>query len=186
MTFAPRFKGHHAYSQSMKLSNIHKISELVLYYCHTKDINVTHLKLQKLLYYIQSWHLVFFDKNPLWEQAPEAWVNGPVYRTIYSAYHPSQGYTKFARITPVESDIEAVNEKYQELYNELDLSDDQKDLIITVLDGYATMTSGKLVILTHSEKPWNEARANCTPAGNCKEEISLDLMFDYYSARVKK
>ena len=29
------------------------------------DIN--HLKLQKLLYYIQSWHIVFFDERKLFD-----------------------------------------------------------------------------------------------------------------------
>lgn len=168
----------------MKSPIIHNIAEFVLYYCHTKGIKVTHLKLQKLLYYIQSWHLVHFDRKPLWKQTPEAWVNGPVYRNIYSAYHPSRGYTKFAAIVPEEADLEAVNEKYDEIYHELNLSENQKKFLIAVLNGYATMTSEKLVLLTHSEKPWNEAREKCGTARNCSEDISLDTMYEYYKARL--
>lgn len=43
---------------------------------------ITPAKLQKLLYYIQAWHLVHTNGHPLFVDEPEAWVNGPVYSAV--------------------------------------------------------------------------------------------------------
>jgi uncharacterized phage-associated protein len=46
--------------------------------------DLTHLKLQKLLYFAQGWHLAF-SGFPLFEDPIEAWRHGPVIRSIYNA-----------------------------------------------------------------------------------------------------
>lgn len=52
-----------------------------------KGLTVSPLKLQKILYYEQSWHMVAFGRDKqLFSQAPQAWVNGPVYSEIYHIY----------------------------------------------------------------------------------------------------
>src|SRR5688500_10553579 len=40
------------------------------------------MKLQKLVYYAQAWHLVWEDK-PLFSERVEAWANGPVVPELY-------------------------------------------------------------------------------------------------------
>jgi len=60
--------------------------DLAYYIINSKKYtNLSHLKLQKLLYYIQSWHLVFFDKK-LFDDDFQAWVHGPVSRKIYDTF----------------------------------------------------------------------------------------------------
>ncbi|WP_334139502.1 Panacea domain-containing protein [Thermovirga lienii] len=39
-------------------------------------------KLQKLIYYCQAWSLVW-DHSPLFDEAIEAWANGPVVRELF-------------------------------------------------------------------------------------------------------
>ena len=52
-----------------------------------KGLSVSPLKLQKVLYYVQSWNMVIFGRDKtLFPQAPQAWVNGPVYPEIYYEY----------------------------------------------------------------------------------------------------
>lgn len=46
---------------------------------------VTHLKLQKLLYYIQAWVLAD-HKESLFDEDFEAWTHGPVLPSIYRKY----------------------------------------------------------------------------------------------------
>ncbi|MDR1041744.1 MAG: DUF4065 domain-containing protein [Deltaproteobacteria bacterium] len=46
--------------------------------------DLTHLKLQKLLYFAQGWHLAYYDV-PLFEDPIEAWKYGPVVRSVYFA-----------------------------------------------------------------------------------------------------
>jgi uncharacterized phage-associated protein len=50
----------------------------------TDQILLTHLKIQKLLYYAQGWHLGFFGV-PLFEDNIHAWTYGPVVETVYHA-----------------------------------------------------------------------------------------------------
>lgn len=47
--------------------------------------SITHLKLQKLVYYAQAWHLVFTGK-PLFSNEIQAWVHGPVCPDLYKKY----------------------------------------------------------------------------------------------------
>ena len=46
---------------------------------------ITHLKLQKLIYYAQAWFLAFFAR-PLFHDSFEAWQHGPVVRKLYFHY----------------------------------------------------------------------------------------------------
>ena len=47
--------------------------------------SITTLKLQKLVYYSQAWHLVW-DEEPLFSERIEAWANGPVVRELYRVH----------------------------------------------------------------------------------------------------
>ena len=62
--------------------DINKVMQITILYCQINGYTINPLKLQKLLYFIQAWHIALFEKNTLWEELPEAWVNGPVYRSI--------------------------------------------------------------------------------------------------------
>lgn len=46
---------------------------------------VTHLALQKIIYFLHGWHLASFDE-PLVSEEPEAWTHGPVFRTVYQSF----------------------------------------------------------------------------------------------------
>jgi uncharacterized phage-associated protein len=46
---------------------------------------LSNLKLQKLVYYAQAWHLAL-EESPLFEEDFEAWIHGPVLPTLYQKY----------------------------------------------------------------------------------------------------
>ena len=46
---------------------------------------ISNLKLQKLLYYAQAWHLAIYDTR-LFPERFQAWVHGPVIPEIYHRY----------------------------------------------------------------------------------------------------
>ena len=51
--------------------------------------SITHLKLQKLLYYAQAWYMVLTENEAepiLFEEKIEAWTHGPVVREVYNKY----------------------------------------------------------------------------------------------------
>lgn len=47
--------------------------------------DITHFKLQKLLYYSQAWHLAMYDE-PLFANQFEGWVHGPVCLEVYERF----------------------------------------------------------------------------------------------------
>ncbi len=50
--------------------------------------SITHLKLQKLIYYAQAWSLALF-KTSLFNEDLQAWVHGPVAPSIYRRFSTS-------------------------------------------------------------------------------------------------
>ena len=170
-----------AQGDSMPNISILKLCEFVISYCNNEQIPITPLKLQKILYYIQAWHLVFFDKHPLFSDSPEAWVNGPVYRAIYSQYKDKWDGEGTIQLENGEGSFQNM----QDALTALDLTDDQISLINTVLKKYAGMSAGQLVYLTHAEAPWNEAREGFGPFDRCDCAISFDSMYNYYSKKVE-
>ena len=166
----------------MKSVDLNQLTQFVILYCQSKGININPLKLQKLLYYIQAWHIVNFEKDSLFSELPEAWVNGPVYKSVYDKYK-----TKFFR-----NDNFKVNYSNDKIIDELNislnylgLSKEQEHVLYTVLNGYSPMSDEKLVFLTHRELPWNEARKGLSPIERSSNTISVDSMYNYYSTLLK-
>ncbi len=100
---------------------------------------ITPLKLQKLLYYVQGWHMALENVN-LFSDDFEAWDHGPVIRSIYEDYN-HYGYRT----------IEKVNLK--EIENQI-LNDNQIRLINAVWNVYGEFDGKYLEQLTHQEEPW--------------------------------
>jgi uncharacterized phage-associated protein len=160
-----------------------KISDFTILYCHNMGVSISPLKLQKLLYYIQCWHIVKFDKDPLFEILPEAWVNGPVYRPIYdrhkSTFFRNENFTNRFNEETLSKELEKKKEN-------LNISTEKIQLIYSVLNAYSILSDEKLVLMTHSEEPWNEAREGLSPIERSTTKISVDTIFNYYTNRLEK
>lgn len=147
------------------------------------------LKLQKILYYMQAWHLVYFDKQLLFDEKPQAWVNGPVYRTVYEIYKHIPMYNQFSlsNIDIKQQDVELeilLNAEAEKQLANLALTEEQNKFIESIYDHYGTMDHDRLVFLTHSELPWSEQREGLLPFQHSDRELSIDTMFNYYNKRM--
>lgn len=152
----------------------------------SKGYSVSPLKLQKILYYQQAWHMVFFGrKNPLFIDAPEAWVNGPVYPVIYRQYKDMvPGMCDHLKLDNFGVKDEKELPKIQKgLSNKLSLTADEFGLLESVNNLYGSKTQNQLILATHSEKPWIDARGDLLPFEFSKTPISLDTMYAYYKER---
>ncbi len=158
--------------------DIQHLSDFVLYYCIKNQIRVNHLKLQKILYYIQAWHLVYFDKDPLFEDTPEAWVNGPVYRRVYDQFKSRGMYDDFELNEKYKDEVD---ELFEEVRKKIEIEQKQWDFLSSAVNHFGTMSHERLVFLTHSEKPWNEAREGLDMFEYSERTISHELMFEYYN-----
>ena len=122
---------------------------------------ITNLKLQKLLYYAQGFHLALFGK-PLFSERIEAWQYGPVVPEIYRFY---KQYGSNSLPQPDNFNIDEYDEETQELLNE-------------VYEVYGQYTAPTLMRFTHQEIPWKETPLN--------EEISHNLMKAYFETQLVK
>jgi len=120
---------------------------------------ISNMKLQKLIYYAQGFHLALFDV-PLFEEPIVAWEHGPVVESVY------QDFKKFgASAIEVPHDLD-----------DTVLSDDQKDLMKEVYEVYGQFSAWKLRNMTHNELPWLQTPKN--------EIISVDLMKSFFKTLV--
>jgi uncharacterized phage-associated protein len=155
---------------------IEKIADLTLLYLFEQGVSVRPLKLQKLLYYLQAWHMVYFGReNLIFDDTPEAWVNGPVYREIWKKYRHVGMYDQIP--------TSEINGSLEQQRNSLNLSPEQLRFLEFMYDYYGLMNHDKLVLLTHSEKPWSEIREHLPQFEYSEEKISLDTMYEYYKER---
>lgn len=126
---------------------------------------MTNLRLQKLVYYAQAWHLAIVGK-PLFQDDVEAWVHGPVVPRLYYAYR-DYGWQPIPR-----PDRDAVA-----------MGDQTRELLDEVWDTYGQFSAKALENLTHSEDPWSDARSGYEPGTLCQEVISKEAMRLYYAKR---
>lgn len=134
--------------------------------------SITNKKLQKILYYIQAWHLVYFESQ-LFDETPEAWVHGPVYPTVYTIY-------KKHKALPIVIDEETSKEKANVLLDSFCLSEAQKQFLQSAIIFYSKRSALELEISTHRELPWRDAREGLEDYDLSKKPISIDTMKSYY------
>lgn len=119
------------------------------------------MKLQKLVYYSQAWHLVW-DEEPLFDSRIEAWVNGPVVPELFRRH---KGEFQVSSWTEGDS---------------AELTPSQRESVDIVLDEYGAKSGQWLAELTHLEGPWLEAREGLPKGAYSSTEIPLTSMQAYY------
>ncbi len=122
--------------------------------------NLTNLKLQKLLYYQQGFHLAKFD-TPLFDEDIEAWMYGPVVPVVYDYY---QEYG--AKSLPVEKEVIA-------------LSDAEESFFYEVYDAFREFSAIGLMNMTHRETPWTSVEPH-----NRGTIISQESMKSYFKTQL--
>jgi uncharacterized phage-associated protein len=145
-----------------KIMNVQNVAEYFLARANeNEDSDISNLKLQKLIYYAQAFHLAIFDK-PLFNAEFEAWTHGPVCPELYHQY-------KSFKSAPIPFDSEI---------NIALFSSEQIELLEEINDVFGQFSAWKLRDMTHAETPWKEKEA---VAG----VIEKSSMMDFYKARLK-
>ena len=116
---------------------------------------LTNLKLQKLVYYAQGFHLAMKGK-PLFDEGIEAWEHGPVVPSLWRCYRErgSQSIPK-----PKGLDFSKIPKSVRELLDE-------------IYKVYGQFSAWKLRNMTHEEPPWRDTPRDCP--------IPHDRMQEYF------
>lgn len=123
----------------------------------------THLKVQKLLYYAQGWCLARHDKT-LFDEDIEAWVHGPVVRSVYDFYAGS-------KYEPLPA------KKLKKTFRGKVTS-----LLSAVNDRYSMFSAKGLERKTHKEPAWIEARGNVSSDERCNTPFKISTMKAYFKS----
>ena len=152
-----------------KEKNVIEVAEYVLLRCYEilgEKYDLTILKLNKLLFYIQVKYLVDY-KQPFFSHQIEAWDYGPVHPQVWSQYTNPKEPKQLLLPTA----------------NSFTLNKSEKNLIDYILFGYdeglAHKSAYQLVEKTHQENPWINAHRK----GN-NTIISTDEIIKYYKNRI--
>lgn len=154
---------------SFSVENKASINSLIEWFLHKEQMS--HKKIQKLCYYAQAWSQTLNDADIVDGIEFEAWVHGPVNTGIWNACK------KFGwRDIMIDSEyVEKSKEECQDAFDE-----NQIRVLELVWDTYGEYSADDLEALTHSEKPWIEAREGKAQFQNCSTKISRETMKSFY------
>lgn len=153
----------------MNPRNLKEIADYFIILSNATQNSITNMKLQKLLYYAQAWHLALFS-SPLFEEDFEAWVHGPVIPELYHLY-------KHFTWHPIQRD-DLVPEQLEEF--EKNFGSDLNNLMQDIVNVYFGLTAYELESLTHQEDPWKLARQGIesdTPSSNIITKESMKVFY---------
>jgi len=145
----------------MSQLNIEELADILLSF-----ESITHKKLQKLCYYVQVWHLAIYNK-PLVNEKFEAWVHGPVSRSLYHKYK-NYGWQKIP-----SKDLDKPYE------------DNQIDFINYIYEMYGDFSGDQLEHMTHEEDPWLIARDGLAEMEKADNIIDEKIMKEYYKNAIE-
>lgn len=124
------------------------IANLILDHCDERGLELTNLKIQKILYFCHAWFLVS-RATPLIKQNFEAWEYGPVLPYLYRelSHYKNQ---------PIKGRIKGYNpatNKIEQIYP--DITDDHKESLRAVAEIYARYSTSQLIEMSHvANGPW--------------------------------
>jgi uncharacterized phage-associated protein len=137
-----------------------ELSDYLVDKAKSENIELTPLKLQKILYYVQGWYLAFKD-TPVFDEDVLAWKYGPVVKEVYNKFSPYGAQNIAISDYKPETSCE--------------FNTDDKDIINAIWDKYKSFKPTELVTMTHLSKPWKQVFYDPN-----NEIIYTDLMRDYF------
>ena len=120
---------------------------------------ISHMKLQKLLYYCQGVFLAIYDR-PLFRDAIEHWHHGPVIPSVYQKYK-EHGSNALPVPSRVNFDV---------------FAEDEESVIKEIYNVYGQFSAWRLREMTHQEPPWYDTEP--------RETISHARLSEYFKTQL--
>lgn len=154
------------------LYSANDVAKEVIIFSNTYGFEISNLKLQKLLYFIQAIFLNEFNRA-CFEDRIEAWSFGPVVPTVYHNYKmfgasniPIEVFNRNS-LSNIFTDISSFR---------FPLSIGDKATIDDIVHSFSRYTASELVDITHHQDPWINSYI---PRYN--NEISKESILAYFS-----
>lgn len=112
-------------------------------YFLSKNPDLTDIQIQKLVYYAYSWYMVKNEGKKLFDEKPQAWIHGPVFRSLFDSMKNYKKFSGDKEFEKIEKDI--------------------TDFLDVIYSIYGRYSGNELEKMTHSELPWIKARNGLKP-----------------------
>ena len=136
--------------------NANEVALWILTEAKRQGILMTHMKLQKLLYYAQAYSIAMTGE-PLFNNDIQAWKHGPVVPDVYHSFR------KYGNSIITD-------------FQDTDIPENLASLIFAIIHDKGYMTAYELSNMTHNEPTWINARNN--PEQNT---ITVDMLSDFFT-----
>ena len=138
--------------------SISSIAKKILSLGEKEKVRITHLKLQKLFYFAQGWHLACIKKS-LFDEDLQAWDHGPVVFPLYKKCRGAGPYNV------IKQDL--FPKKTEKITGE------SLELLKAVFKQYKQYSGTALEFISHQHKPWQIAYSKGRNSLIEKEDIRL-------------
>ena len=152
------------------------VANYIVGYCNKSTYQITNLRLQKLLYFVQGDFLACKD-IPCFDNKLEAWDFGPV---APDAYYFFRVFSSQPIPTIYSDPVKSWTAKNVEQANKIIKSEDQEEINI-VIESMKNYSTYQLVDITHSQDPWRNAYNN--PFDKTITQESIRLFFKAEKAK---
>ena len=123
--------------------------------------SISNLKLQKLVYFSQGFHLGIFDK-PLFVEQIRAWLHGPVIPVLWKKY----------------SDFDSNSLPLPDTFEQSKFSDEAIELLDEIYEVFGQFSAWKLRDISHIQPPWKKTKRNGV--------ITHRAMKEYFKTQLKE
>jgi uncharacterized phage-associated protein len=123
---------------------------------------LTAMKLQKLVYYCQAWHLVRHGRV-LFDEEIQAWREGPVVRSLFDRHRQRYSVSEWP------------------WGNASALDQTERATVDWVIERYNGYSAERLSRMTHHEMPWRVAREGIPDSDASSAPIPPQLLSLYYA-----
>lgn len=141
------------------MTSVHNVAAYIV----ERERNVSTMKLQKLCYYAQGWHLAW-QGEPLFSEPLQAWRMGPVSPDLYRHHRGHASVASWPAGDPTQ------------------LSEVEQRTVDTILEFYGPYSGFELGTRTHSERPWLEAWEAQPVELRGRVELRLATIKEYFQS----
>ncbi len=165
ITDAAYSKTDKAISMIEKLCDHNTKTEVIAQYIIHRAYEVTDLSLQKILYFVKAFSWALLGRDIIDEQC-EAWAYGPVFPDIYEKYKV------------LGSDV--IRDYDKSIKFDTYLKKDELGVLDHVIDCFGIYNGNVLMRITHTERPWKDARLGIPEFAPSCNLIPNETIHEYY------
>ncbi len=152
-----------------------------------EEIDIDHLKLQKLVYLAHGWYLAKTGQ-PLFAQSVQAWPHGPVIPALYQEFKTYGAGPIAYKAYDYKPELDGIAE-YS--LDDAAMSEAERERVVSILDEvwdrYKGKTSLELSKLTHrKDSPWDLKAGKLSREEFKNVSIDNEVIRNYYSTELAK